>query len=364
MRHHPGFFATIVLASLLLFASRPAWADGPFSPENADETWGNLKFRCSIAFICPVNPDVWNAFRQSMAKNPADQWLLGIYLITGDKVGRDERGGQLWFGIAAQQGYARAALELNSLRHGGADMIVDETAIAAAMRTKADAGDTDAMRALSDMTMAGRGVERDPKRALDLLRRAAETGSGEAEHDLASLLRDGAPGVPKDIPEALRWMARSGGHGDVSAMLALSYMFLTGSAGVDQRIGEGYLWLMRAALIDDAEAQERLSQLLVSGKNTEGRSLWTPYDSIIGRPEGRLVAIAPDLVEADKWFRLAARSPWHDNPSIRQMIEPRMTSAQLKEAQARVAAWHKLKLEEAMALDIEPPATPTDSGKQ
>ena len=357
-RHRSGFVATAVLATLLCcLAAAPARADGPLSPDQADETWNKWKFRCSIRILCPYASDVWETFRQAMAFKPGDQYLLGIYLITGDKVARDERGGQLWIGIAAKQGYARAALELNRQRRGGAEMIVDEPAIAAAMRAKSDTGDPDAMRALSGMYMVGRGVDRDPKQAVALLRRAADARSGEAEQDLANLLLDGAPGLPKDIPEALNWLARSGGHGNIAAMRSLGYIFLYASAGVDQRPVEGYRWLMRAALLDDPDAQQQLSQLLASGMDADGRALWTPYDTIarVGpRPASRPPVIALDLVQADKWFRLAARDPWHDNSAIRQLIEPRMTSAQLTEAQGQVAAWHKLTLAEAMALEINP----------
>ena len=62
--------------------------------------------------------------------------------------------------------------------------------------------------------------------------------------------------------------------------------------------------------------------------------------------------IAPDLVQADKWFRLAARSPWHDNPQIRASIEPHMTTVQLDEARRQAAIWHPLPLPEVMALDL------------
>ena len=44
-----------------------------------------------------------------------------------------------------------------------------------------------------------------------------------------------------------------------------------------------------------------------------------------------IIVIHRQHSEADKWFRLAARSPWHDNPQIRASIEPHMTTAQLDE---------------------------------
>ena len=75
---------------------------------------------------------------------------------------------------------------------------------------------------------------------------------------------------------------------------------------------EGYRWLMRAALADDPAAQEMLAGVLADGAMAGARTV-----------------IAPDLVPADMWLRLAARSPFHDNTSLRRRIEANMTAALL-----------------------------------
>jgi localization factor PodJL len=169
------------------------------------------------------------------------------------------------------------------------------------------------------------------------------------------LLR-GQPGVSADTKEALRWLARSGGHGNTDSMLQLANILLDGLAGAEKQPEEGYRWLMRAAMLDEPRAQEKLSQVLATGKDAEGHALWGPYENISGlrRPAAGEPLIPIDLVESDKWFRLGARSPWYDNPQIRSMIEPRMTSAQLEEARRRVANWKKSTLPEVMAMDFKP----------
>jgi TPR repeat protein len=209
------------------------------------------------------------------------------------------------------------------------------------------------------MYLVGRGVDRDPNQAVALLRRAAGLGSTEAEQDLANLLLGVPAGVPKDTKEALRWLTQSGSHGNVDAMLQIGNILLDGLAGADKQPDEGYRWLMRAAMLDEPRAQQKLSMVLASGMDAEGRRLWEPYDNLSGmrRPASAPPLIAIDLVEADKWFRLAARSPWYDNSQIRAEIEPRMTSAQLQQARDAVEAWHKLTLPEVMAMDIRPVGT-------
>jgi TPR repeat protein len=382
-----------------LWPAEMAWAQqGELAPEKAADTLSDLEWRCKVAPLCPYSTEVWGEFLDAVAGKPASQLLLGIYLMTGDKVARDERGGLHWIGLAAAQGYARAALELNRLRRGGTEMDVDEGRIAAAMRAKADAGDADAMRALSDMYIYGRGVGRDANEGVLLLRKAAETGSAEAEQDLANLLFVGAPGVAQDHMEALRRMASAGSHGNTEAMRIVSYWLMTGPPGIEAQPIEAYRWLMRAALLDDPYAQEKLSQLFADGMNDRGSAARTTsaeampdkgaaaqqladqavaqlkaagappqagdvFRRMTRSPSVPKTLIAPDLVQADKWFRLAARSPWHDNPQIRASIEPHMTTAQLDEARRQAADWHPLPLPEVLALDLPLPALPAGASK-
>src|ERR1700689_1421696 len=91
------------------------------------------------------------------------------------------------------------------------------------------------------------------------------------------------------------------------------------NAAFKSDLAQGYCWLARAALMDSAQAQEKLSLMFSSGEHDD-----------------RGEVLAADLIEADFWFRLAARSPYHDNSQIRGGIEPKMTSAQLDEAKHRV----------------------------
>jgi hypothetical protein len=64
----------------------------------------------------------------------------------------------------------------------------------------------------------------------------------------------------------------------------------------------------------------------------------------------------PRRVAADMWLRLASRSPFHDNSSLRRRIEANMTAAQLDEAQTRPAAWQPHPVQEVLAMTIDLPA--------
>jgi hypothetical protein len=71
------------------------------------------------------------------------------------------------------------------------------------------------------------------------------------------------------------------------------------------------------------------------------------------------MVIAVDLIQADYWFRLAARSPYHDNSQIRSMIEPHMTTDQQNEAKRLFDAWRPRTFQEVKTMAIPLPGKST-----
>src|SRR5262249_18832850 len=256
----------------------------------------------------------------------------------GGGVASDMRAAAGWCGKAAEQGHVAAALELNRLRHEGADISADETKIAAALRLEVDKGDRDAMRALADMQIYGRGLPRDAEQGLALLRRAVAAGSAVAAADLANLFLSDAPGIPRNPAQGFHWMAESAHLGNTAAMLDLGSMYFNYPDAAMRDPAEGYRWLMRGALVDNPAAQELLSGVLAQGAMV-----------------GALAIIPPNPIAADMWLRLAARSPFHDNASQRRQIESNMTTAQLAEAKERADAWRPISLDEVLAMTIPLP---------
>ncbi|HEV2336543.1 MAG TPA: tetratricopeptide repeat protein [Stellaceae bacterium] len=326
-----------VLALLVLGGA--AYAQSDYAPENAARTVDALRMRCAISFLCPIGSDKYQLLEDAVGGDREAQYRLGLILDRGDGLPRDQRGATGWYGRAAELGHAKAALALNRARHDGAAIEADETKIVAALGVEIDKGNTDAMRALADMRIYGRGAPRDAEAALALLRRASTAGDSDAEIDLANLYLSGAPGVPKNRGKGFRWMEVAGTHGNIDAMHQVGYMYTHAPDNDGRDPAKGYRWLMRAALLNNYAAQEDLSVLLNDG-------------AMIGAH----TVIAPDPVAADMWLRLAARSQFHDNPSIRNSIESKMTSAQLDEAKKRAAEWHPRALAEVLAMQIDPPS--------
>jgi len=316
-----------------------AWAEGEYGPANAAQAVSDMRLGCMIYIRCPIDPSAFQTMRRAVAGERDAQVELAKLLDRGEGgLPRDLNAATGWYGRAAEQGHVPSALELNRRRHEGMAIEADEGKIAAALRVAVEAGDIEAMRALADMDIYGRGGPRNPQEALALLHRAADKGSALAELDLGSLYLQGAPGVQQDLHEGFRWFSTAARHGNLEAMEQLGSLYLHTSDASLQDPAEAYRWLMRASLLDAPRSQEALSVLLADGASLNGQTV-----------------IAPDPIQADMWFRLAARSPFHDNSSIRHSIEGNMTSAELEEAKKLAADWHPRPLAEVLAMTIDPP---------
>ncbi len=336
------FGAAAILAIGALYAVAASAADeGDYAPANILKTNGRLGWFCMIQATCPVTAQVRGVISRAVAADRSAQYLLGLTLLTGDGLPRDRDAGVLWVVKAAEQGEPAAARDIAYRLRNGTAVNVDETKVAAALKPDADAGEVEAMRALGPMIIGGHGIKQDPAAGLAMIKRAADKGSFDAEKDLSDLYLRGAPGVTASRPEALKWLAASARHGNVDAMLNLGYMSMNTPIGVPSTqadLAEGYCWLVRAALLDQPQAHEKLSMMFTDGEK-----------------DSRGTVIAADLVQADFWFRLAARSPYHDNSQIRASIEPKMTTAQMDEAKKLVEAWHPRTVQELKSLPIALP---------
>ena len=338
------FAATGMLALALLALPRAARAEeSGYAPATILKTNNMLGWLCMINATCPVSAQVRGVISRAIATDRSARYLLGLTLLTGDGLPRDREAGLAWVVMAAEQGEPSAARDIAGRLRNGERVAADETKIAAALKPDADAGEVEAMRALGPMIIGGRGVKQDPAAGLAMIKRAAEKGSSDAEKDLSQLYLNGAPGVPANRPEAMRWLGASAHHGKVDAMLSLGYMSMNTPVGVpssEANLAEGYCWLMRAAYLDHAQAHEKLSMTFARGEK-----------------DARGTVIPVDLVQADFWFRLAARSPYHDNSQIRAMIEPKMTTAQMEEAKKLAETWRPRTVQELKSLTITLPGT-------
>lgn len=126
----------------------------------------------------------------------------------------------------------------------------------------------------------GNGVSEDTRKAVFLLRSAAEQGHAQAQADLALMYMKGH-GVSEDFAEGLAWLRRAaeGGFPDAQAYLGFSYV--TG-LGVEKSAAEGVKWLQLAA-----ERGVATAQIALANQHMEGQG------------------VGKDFSQAYKWYDIA-----------------------------------------------------------
>jgi TPR repeat protein len=249
-----------------------------------------------------------------------------------------------------------------------------------------------------DVTLAARylngdGVPRDEKRALGLLRPAAERGEAEAQFLLGLSYRSGR-GVAANDVEANRWLERAAKqeHAQAQYLLGLSYLrgrgvakdsrqavelfrqsALQGNAGAQYHLGLAHLsedgaprddklaltWLERAAEQGYAEAQYLTGEMYQNGRGTAANHPWAMRWFIKagtqGLPQAQYITglswaagsgVPRDLETAYVWLDLASRRGHKDAPKFRDGVAAKLEPSTLARAKSRSAAWRPHSAEE------------------
>jgi hypothetical protein len=89
--------------------------------------------------------------------------------------------------------------------------------------------------------LGGEGVEKDPAKANEWFRRAAEQGHAKAQLQLGLSYRRGR-GVPQDLPQSIEWLTKAADAGHPKAQLELGIAYRDG-IGVAKDPVRAALWL-------------------------------------------------------------------------------------------------------------------------
>ena len=156
---------------------------------------------------------------------------------------------------------------------------------------------------------------------LTKLREAAEQGNVEAQYNLGQMYAHGnlelenGGWVSQDNTESIRWYVRAAEQGDAEAQYNLGRMYKYGD-GAPQDLLEAILWFRQAAERGHAGAQYELGLVYANGPEKQvfsvgsSRGLRTVTGAVIHR----------DYEEAVYWYRLAAEQVgaelWHVRAQI------------------------------------------------
>ena len=143
---------------------------------------------------------------------------------------------------------------------------VEQTALFADAKKRAEAGDAKAMFEHGLNHMLGLGTPIDLPTASEWIRRSAEKGNEAAYFPYGQICQRGEL-RPKDLKEALRWFRLAAAKQDSNAELSLAQAYEQG-AGVEKDAKESRRWLELSATHGHPIAQESLGSQLCESENT------------------------------------------------------------------------------------------------
>jgi len=220
----------------------------------------------------------------------------------------------------------------------------------------AEAGHARAQYNLGVLYADGRGVERDMTRALAWWTQAADNNHLRAMHNIALARISGFDGpsgsqIGPDYQAALVWLEKAAAAGLANSQYTLGKMYQYG-LGVEQDDERAAQLFLAAAEQDFAKAQYNLGKAYRDGTGVEesdAQSIdWFARAARNGHPRAqnrygtRLAkgdGVTQDEIEALKWFLLASEAGEPRAKRNRDMLMPRMSEADIAEAEARAARW-------------------------
>lgn len=244
------------------------------------------------------------------------QFKLGRMYIYSTGIPQSDSEAERWLRRAAEQGHAAAQFELGKMYYNGKGLPKDLRQAVMWIRKAAEQGNADGQFFVGGFYAEGVGLEKDAVQAVVWYRKAADQGHASAQYFLGGVYFRGR-GVNRDYTQAAYWWRKAAEQGHAQAQNDLGWLYHEGN-GVARDYGEAVAWTRKAAEQGNAYAQEGLGEMYEAGDG-----------------------VARDWVQAYKWYNLAAEKQLPDAIMRRRSLEPRMTSAQLAEAQHLARDWQE-----------------------
>ena len=197
-------------------------------------------------------PDIEVLRRDAADGNPAAEYNLGVWNLTGGGAGAHLEAARPLFESSAGKGFAPAMSALGYMYLRGQGVDTDYGTAAGWFRRAAAAGSAEAALRLSGLLASGCGVDRDPAASRATLESASETGLPAAMSALAYCLAN-AIGGDRDGRAAARWYQRAALAGDARAQCRLGAARELGDMLPVDRT-EALAWYLRAAGRDYGDA--------------------------------------------------------------------------------------------------------------
>ncbi|MBI5209895.1 MAG: protein kinase [Elusimicrobia bacterium] len=212
----------------------------------------------------------------------------------------------------------------------------------AAFESAAGQGNPRAMNYLGEMFAAGKGVLKDPGKALEWFRAGARKGDPDSQNNLGEMHANGW-GTPQDFKEAARWFRKAADSGNAQGDYNLGRLLAMG-AGVDKNLAEAAERFNAAvkAKPGDAKYRDWLGSVLCDlGKHQEAEDQFRAIVTNGGKPEdawnyywGVSLMKLEKLDDAAEAFRRVAGEPSDHNRGVDRRTEAAQQAERISHYQA------------------------------
>lgn len=190
------------------------------------------------------------------------QFELGLRMLTGEGMKKNEKEGVTWMQKAAEQKHLRAQFVMGSLNEDGVGMPKNEAKAFEWYRKSAENGFAAAQHEVAMAYDLGRGVKVDPVKGTEWLQKAAEQNHPPSLTALAAKLERGV-GVDQSVAKAALYYLRAAQQDFTPAMNRLAGLYYTGR-GVPVDYRRAGAWYQRAAKSNDPWSANNLAWFLAT----------------------------------------------------------------------------------------------------
>jgi TPR repeat protein len=202
-------------------------------------------FLAAVSSFAQTNPDP-QLVSKAEAGNLAAETELGQFFQANEEYAR----AATWYKRAAEQGDAKAQVELGALYQVGWGVPPDDERAASWFRKAAEQGSAEGAMYLGALYERGDGVTKDHAEAVRWYRKAADQGLEPAEVFLAHLYSSPQKDI-QDFTQAATWCQKAADRGDPEAQIMLGHLYDTGR-GVRRDGRRAEYWYQRAVEHDSA----------------------------------------------------------------------------------------------------------------
>jgi len=167
--------------------------------------------------------------KQAEEKDIQAQVKLGVMLLRGKGVDKDEAQAKKWFVSAAGAGNGLAHYYLGEIYREGLGVNKNPTQAFSWYEKAAALGIDESLSALAKMYFFGDGTKRDGVKAVEFWEKAAAKGDAFAEFSLGYAYEYGGGAVDIDIAKAVSWYEKGASHDNKESQVNLGYLYLNGA---------------------------------------------------------------------------------------------------------------------------------------